>query len=146
MLAWNLYTMTQIAATNSYISVALFSGQEAEGSTAYVTLEPCNHYGKTPPCSQALVDAKAAKVQHTSASHPVLNPQSSNMVAQNPQCFSQLLVMQVFVGVRDPNPLVNNAGMDTLLRAGIEVVQIGGQEEQDCFEINADFMARMAPQ
>lgn len=53
--------------------------------------------------------------------------------------------MQVFVGVRDPNPLVNNAGVDTLLKAGIEVTQIGGQEEKDCYDINADFMARMAP-
>lgn len=42
------------------------AGQQAAGATAYVTLEPCNHYGKTPPCSQALVDAKVAKVSlHT---------------------------------------------------------------------------------
>ena len=38
------------------------AGQQARGATAYVTLEPCNHYGKTPPCSQALVDAQVAKV------------------------------------------------------------------------------------
>ncbi|DBA97180.1 TPA: hypothetical protein ACH3X1_014941 [Trebouxia sp. C0004] len=45
------------------------AGQQAAGATAYVTLEPCNHYGKTPPCSQALVDAKVAKVSlHTSTS------------------------------------------------------------------------------
>lgn len=54
-------------------------------------------------------------------------------------------MLQVFVGVRDPNPLVNNAGVDTLTQAGINVAYIGGQEEQECFDVNSDFMARMAP-
>lgn len=34
----------------------------AEGATAYVSLEPCNHHGKTPPCAQALVDAGVRRV------------------------------------------------------------------------------------
>lgn len=33
-----------------------------KGSTVYVTLEPCCHQGKTPPCSQALIDAKVKRV------------------------------------------------------------------------------------
>ena len=33
------------------------AGTSARGATAYVTLEPCNHYGKTPPCTEALIDA-----------------------------------------------------------------------------------------
>lgn len=38
------------------------AGARAEGATCYVTLEPCAHHGKTPPCIDALVAAKIAKV------------------------------------------------------------------------------------
>ncbi len=37
------------------------AGTSARGATAYVTLEPCNHYGKTPPCTEALIDAGIAR-------------------------------------------------------------------------------------
>jgi diaminohydroxyphosphoribosylaminopyrimidine deaminase/5-amino-6-(5-phosphoribosylamino)uracil reductase len=38
------------------------AGDQAKGATLYVTLEPCNHTGRTPPCSQAIVDAGVSKV------------------------------------------------------------------------------------
>ena len=38
------------------------AGDRARGATAYVTLEPCDHHGNTPPCSEALVDAGVARV------------------------------------------------------------------------------------
>lgn len=37
-------------------------GDQAEGATAYVTLEPCSHFGKTPPCKDALIGAKVSRV------------------------------------------------------------------------------------
>ncbi|REL28981.1 bifunctional diaminohydroxyphosphoribosylaminopyrimidine deaminase/5-amino-6-(5-phosphoribosylamino)uracil reductase RibD [Thalassotalea euphylliae] len=38
------------------------AGDKARGATAYVTLEPCSHFGRTPPCAQALIDHGLAKV------------------------------------------------------------------------------------
>ena len=38
------------------------AGPAAKGSTVYVTLEPCSHHGKTPPCAEALIHAGVARV------------------------------------------------------------------------------------
>ncbi|MCP4378922.1 MAG: bifunctional diaminohydroxyphosphoribosylaminopyrimidine deaminase/5-amino-6-(5-phosphoribosylamino)uracil reductase RibD, partial [bacterium] len=44
------------------ISNALRAGVEVTGATMYVTLEPCDHQGKTPPCSQAIINAGISRV------------------------------------------------------------------------------------
>jgi diaminohydroxyphosphoribosylaminopyrimidine deaminase / 5-amino-6-(5-phosphoribosylamino)uracil reductase len=64
------------------------AGERAAGADLYTTLEPCNHWGKTPPCSVAIVEAG---------------------------------VRRVFVGSRDPNPVVNGRGNARLRRAGVDV-------------------------
>jgi diaminohydroxyphosphoribosylaminopyrimidine deaminase/5-amino-6-(5-phosphoribosylamino)uracil reductase len=38
------------------------AGEAARGATVYVTLEPCSHHGRTPPCAEALVNAGVARV------------------------------------------------------------------------------------
>ncbi|MCX4524749.1 MULTISPECIES: bifunctional diaminohydroxyphosphoribosylaminopyrimidine deaminase/5-amino-6-(5-phosphoribosylamino)uracil reductase RibD [unclassified Streptomyces] len=50
------------------------AGGAARGATAYVTLEPCNHTGRTGPCAQALIDAGVTRVVYA-VSDP--NPQAS---------------------------------------------------------------------
>lgn len=44
------------------IKIARSRGINLEGATAYVTLEPCNHFGKTPPCTETLIGAGIQRV------------------------------------------------------------------------------------
>lgn len=52
----------QLHAERNAIANAKKRWNSLEGSTIYVTLEPCCHYGKTPPCTEAIIEEKIARV------------------------------------------------------------------------------------
>ena len=62
--------------------------EDPAGADIYVTLEPCCHHGKQPPCTEALVESG---------------------------------IRRVYIGSRDPNPLVSGKGVAFLREHGIEV-------------------------
>jgi diaminohydroxyphosphoribosylaminopyrimidine deaminase / 5-amino-6-(5-phosphoribosylamino)uracil reductase len=58
---WHEYDLVDHAEVAG-LKAAQQSGHSVKGGTAYVTLEPCNHTGRTPPCTQALIAAGLGRV------------------------------------------------------------------------------------
>jgi diaminohydroxyphosphoribosylaminopyrimidine deaminase/5-amino-6-(5-phosphoribosylamino)uracil reductase len=55
----------QFGGPHAEINAMKAAGDRVAGSTVYVTLEPCSHEGKTPPCAKALIDAKVGRVVYS---------------------------------------------------------------------------------
>ncbi|HSI45626.1 MAG TPA: bifunctional diaminohydroxyphosphoribosylaminopyrimidine deaminase/5-amino-6-(5-phosphoribosylamino)uracil reductase RibD, partial [Methylophilus sp.] len=79
------------------------AGINAKGATAYVTLEPCSHYGRTPPCAHALVEAGVSRV--------VIAMQDPNpLVAGKGIAYLQANGITVSAGLLEAQALVLNPG------------------------------------
>jgi diaminohydroxyphosphoribosylaminopyrimidine deaminase/5-amino-6-(5-phosphoribosylamino)uracil reductase len=59
---WHEYDLVDHAEVIALRAAAQHAGDRLRGGTAYVTLEPCNHTGRTPPCTEALIAAGLARV------------------------------------------------------------------------------------
>ncbi|MCK5872098.1 MAG: bifunctional diaminohydroxyphosphoribosylaminopyrimidine deaminase/5-amino-6-(5-phosphoribosylamino)uracil reductase RibD, partial [Methylococcales bacterium] len=95
---------------------ALKKTTEAEGSTAYVTLEPCCHQGKTPPCTEALIKAKVARV--------VIAMQDPNpLVAEQGIKKLRQARMKVCCGVLEQDANALNKGFIKRMKQGLPFIQ-----------------------
>lgn len=92
--------------------VALASaGARAEGATVYVTLEPCCHQGKTPPCTQALIRARVIRVV-------IAQRDPFPQVAGGGIAELERAGMEVEVGLREPDAREVNAPYLKLVQTG----------------------------
>lgn len=93
------------------------AGEKARGATAYVTLEPCSHHGKTGPCCEALIAAGIARVVYG-----IQDP--------NPQVAGRGLQKLHDAGIAVDGPLLEketralNSGFIKRMRSGLPLVRV----------------------
>lgn len=98
------------------VNALAMAGDNAKGAIAYVTLEPCSHFGRTPPCAKALIEAGVSKV-------------IAAMVDPNPQVSGRGLAMLEQAGIATQSGLLEqdakllNVGFIKRMTSGLPYVR-----------------------
>ena len=91
------------------------AGERARGASLYVSLEPCSHYGRTPPCVKAIIDAGILKV-HTAMidPNPIVSGKGINQLKE--------AGIEVFVGEHEEKAREINEGYIKFITTGVPFV------------------------
>jgi diaminohydroxyphosphoribosylaminopyrimidine deaminase/5-amino-6-(5-phosphoribosylamino)uracil reductase len=91
-------------------------GEDVRGATVYVTLEPCNHSGRTGPCTASLIEARVARV--------VAAMRDPNAAAAGGAQRLEAAGIRVDVGVREDEARALNPGFVALMTRGMPFVRM----------------------
>jgi diaminohydroxyphosphoribosylaminopyrimidine deaminase/5-amino-6-(5-phosphoribosylamino)uracil reductase len=98
------------------VALASATGSVA-GATAYVTLEPCNHHGRTPPCSEALIKAGVVRVVYAVGDpNPLVNGSGARRL--------RAAGVQVQSGLLQAQATDLNAGFIKRMQRGVPLVRL----------------------
>jgi len=98
-------------------TIALFeAGNKAKGSTVYSTLEPCTHYGNTPPCVEALIAAEVGKVVYALEDpNPIISGQSRKIL--------ESAKIEVISGILSQQSKDLNIGFHKRMKTGLPYIR-----------------------